>query len=105
MQDVKEKIPFLNSDQREKETAVIGRVSMVAGFREVKLSRSRKFKTRYFPGGKTKDIQYLLVPYLKKSPDNIIIHITTKDLPCKNKDVIYKELSNVKITVNKLRPN
>lgn len=73
MQDVKEKIPFLNSDQRKKETAVIGRVSMVAGFREVKLSRSRKFKTRYFPGGKTKDIQYLLVPYLNKSPDNIII--------------------------------
>ena len=78
---------------------------MLAGLREAKLSRSKRIKVRYFPGGKTEDLQYHLIPYLKKKPDNIIIHIGTNDSPYKTEDLIYKELLNVKETINKFHPN
>ena len=103
-QDAKEKIPVLNSDQWKKGATLVGD-SMLAGLREAKLSRSKRIKVRYFPGGKTEDLQYHLIPYLKKKPDNIIIHIGTNDSPYKTEDLIYKELLNVKETINKFHPN
>ena len=77
--DVKEKIPVLNSYQWKKGTTLIVGDSMLAGLREAKLSRSKRIKVHYFPGGKTDDFQTHLIPYLKKDPDNIIIHIGTND--------------------------
>ena len=68
---------------------------MLAGLREAKLSRSKRIKVRYFPGGKIEDLQYHLIPYLKKESDNIIIHILTNDSPYKTEDFMYKELVNV----------
>ena len=56
-QDAKEKIPVLNSDQWKKGTTLVVGDSMLAGLREAKLSRSKRIKVRYFPGGKTKDLQ------------------------------------------------
>ena len=41
--------------------------SMLTGLREAKLSRSKRIKVRYFPGGKTEDLQDHLIPYLKKA--------------------------------------
>ena len=104
-QDAKEKIPVLNSDQWEKGTILVVGDSMLAGLREAKLSKSKTIKVRYFPGGKTEDLQYHLIPYLKKKPDNIIIHVGTNDSPYKTEDLIYKELLNVKQTINKFHPN
>ena len=104
-QDEKEKIPVLNSDQWKKGTTLVVKDSMLAGLREAKLSRSKRIKVRYFPGGKTEDLQYHLIPYLKKKPDNIIIHVGTNDNPYKTEDLIYKELLNVKETINKFHPN
>ena len=98
-QDTKEKIPVLNSDQWKKGTTLVFGDSMLAGLREAKLSRSKRIKVRYFPGGKTEDLQYHLIPYLKKKPDNIILHIGT------NNSLMYKELLNVKETINKFHPN
>ena len=77
--DAKEKIPVLNSYQWKKGTTLIVGDSMLAGLREAKLSRSKRIKVHYFPGGKTDDFQTDLIPYLKKDPDNIIIHIGTND--------------------------
>ena len=76
-QDLKEKIPVLNSDQWKKRTVLIVGDSILAGLREAKISRIKRIKVRYFPGGKTEDLQYHLISYLKKEPDNIIIHIST----------------------------
>ena len=104
-QDAKEKIPVLNSDQWKKRTTLVVGDSMLAGLREAKLSRSKMIKVHYFPGGKTEDLQYHLIPYLKKKPDNIIIHIGTTDSPYKTEDLIYQELLNVKETINKFDPN
>ena len=84
-QDVKEKIPVLSSDQWKKETTLIVGDSMLARLTETKLYRSKRIKFRYFPGGKA-DLQYHLIPYLKKDPNNIIIHIGTNDSPYKTED-------------------
>ena len=78
---------------------------MLAGLREAKRSRTKRIKVRYFPGGKTEDLQYHLIPYLKKEPDNIIIRIGTNDSPYKTEDFMYKELVNVKETIIKFHPN
>ena len=78
---------------------------MLAGLREAKLSRSKRIKVRYFPGGKTEDLQYHLFPYLKKELDNIIIHIGTNDSSYKTEDFIYKESVNIKETITKVHPN
>ena len=87
-QDAKEKVLVLNSEQWKKGTTLIVGDSMLAGLREGKLSGSKRIKVRYFPGGKTEDFQYYLIPYLKNEPDNIIIHIGTNDIPYKTEDFI-----------------
>ena len=52
---------------------------MIAGLREAKLSSNKKIKVRFFPGTKTEDLMFHLIPNLK----NIIIHIGTNDAPYK----------------------
>ena len=78
---------------------------MLAGLREAKLSRSKMIKVGYFPSGKAEDLHYHLIPYPKKEPDNIIIHIDTNNSPYKTDDFKYKELVNVKETIIKFHPN
>ena len=95
----------LNSEQWKKGTTLIVGDSMLVGSREAKLSRGKRIKLRYFPGGKTEDLQYHLIPCLKKEPDNIIIHFGTNDSPYKTEDFIYKELVNVKEAITKFHPN
>ena len=85
-------------------TLIVGE-SMLAGLREAKISRSKRIKIRYFPERQTEDLQYHLIPYLKKKPDNIIIHTGTNDSPYKTEDFIYKELVTVKETINELHLN
>ena len=77
---------------------------MLAGLREAKLSSNKKIKVSFLPGAKTEDLQYHLIPYLKRKPDNIIIHIDTNDSPYKSEDLIYKDLLNVK-QIHKLHPD
>ena len=78
---------------------------MLAGLRGPKLSRSKRIKVCYFAGGKTGDLHYRLIPYLKKEPENIIIHIGTNNSPYETEDFIYKELVSVKEAINKFHPN
>ena len=40
-----------------------------------KTNPSKKNKVLYFAGGKTEVLQYHLIRYLKKEPDNVIIRI------------------------------
>ena len=78
---------------------------MSAGLSDTKPSRIKRIKVSYFPGAKIEDLQYHLIPYLKKKPDNIIIHIGTNDSPYKTEDFTCKESVNVKETINKLHVN
>ena len=100
--DVKGKILVLSSDQWKIETTLIAGDSVLAGLREAKLSKSKRIKIRYFPGGKTEDVQYHLILYLRKEP---IIHIGINDSSYKTEDFIYKELVNAKETINKFHLN
>ena len=104
-QDVKEKMPVLNSGQWNKGTSLIVEDLMLAGLRETKLSRSKRIQVRYFPGGKTEDLQYHQIRYPKKEPNNIIIHIRTNYSPYKTEDFAYKEMVNAKETITKFHPN
>ena len=101
----KEKDVALNPDEWKKGTTLLIGDSMLARSREAKLSRSKKIKVRFLPGAKTEDLQYHLIPYLKKKLDNIIIHIGTNDNPYNSEDLIYKEFLNVKKTINKHHPD
>ena len=104
-QDKKEKGVALKPDEWKKGTTLVIGDSMLAGFREAKLSRNKKIKVRFFPGAKTEDLQYHPIPYLKKKPGNIIIHIGTNDSPYKSEDLIYKEFLNVKQIIHKHHPD
>ena len=68
---------------------------MIAGLREAKLSSNKKINVQFFPGAKTEDVMFHLIPNLKK-PYNIIIHIETNDAPYKNENVLYEELKQIK---------
>ena len=100
----KEKDVALNPDEWKKGTTLVTGDSMLAGLREEKLSRNKRIKVRFFRGSKTEDLQYHLIPYLKKKPDNIIIHIGTNDSPYKSEDLIYKEFLKAKQTIHKHHP-
>ena len=104
-QDEKEKGVALNPDEWKKGTTLVIGDSMLAGLREAKLSRNEKIKVRFSSGAKTEDLQYHLIRYLKKKPDNIIIHIGTNDSPYKSEDLICKELLNVKQIIYKHHPD
>ena len=67
-QDKKEKGVVLNPDEWKKVTTLVIGDSMLAGLKEAKLSRNKKIKARFFPGAKTEDSEYHLIPYLKKIP-------------------------------------
>ena len=80
---------------------------MLAWSREAKLSRSKRIKVHFFPGGKTEDFTYYhliitILPYLKKEPDNIIIHIGTN---YSSNKMEVGELVTVKETTKKFHPN
>ena len=78
---------------------------MLAGLTEAKLSWSKNIKVRYFPDGKTEDLQFHLIPYLKKKSDNIITYIGINDSPYKTERFTCNELVSVKETIKKHHPN
>ena len=88
--------PPKQSEEWRKYTALITGDSMIAGLREAKLSSNKKIKVRFFPGAKTEDLMFHLIPNLKKNPENIIIHIGANDAPYKNENVLYEELKQIK---------
>ena len=51
---------------------------MIAGLREAKLSSNKKIKVPFFPGAKTEDLMFHLIPNLTFG---IITHFGTNDAP------------------------
>ena len=70
--------------------------SLIAGLREGKLSSNKKIKVLFFPGAKTEDLIFHLIPNLKKKPDKIIIYIGANDAPYQNENVVYDEIKKIK---------
>ena len=60
--------PSKQSEEWRKGTTLITGDSMIASLREAKLSIKKKIKVRFFPGAKTEDLMFHLIPNLKKTP-------------------------------------
>ena len=50
---------------------------MLTGLREAKFFRNKKINVRFFPDGEPEELQYNLIPYVTKIPDNTSICIDT----------------------------
>ena len=61
----------------KKGTTLIVSDPMLSGLKESKMSQKRLIKVRTFHGATIEDMKFFVVPYLKKKPDNIIIHVGT----------------------------
>ena len=59
--------PTKQSGEWRKGTTLVIRDLMIVGLREAKLSSNKKIKVRFFPGAKTEDLMFHLIPNLKKS--------------------------------------
>ena len=68
----------------------------MSSLRESKMSFRRNIKVRFFPGVRTQDMYYYLVPLLHKRPDKIILHDGTNDAPHIKADEMLEELDKLK---------
>ena len=72
---------------------------------EKRLSRNRiNVKVRAFGGSKIEDMYDFLIPFLKKEPRYILLHVGTNDAPYKSPDRILNELILLKQYVEKFLP-
>ena len=88
--------PPKHSEEWRKGTPLITGDSMIAGFRESKLSSNKEDKGAIFSWRKNRRSNVSLNSKSKKKPDNIIIHVETNDAPYKNENVLYEELKQIK---------
>ena len=88
--------PPKHSEEWRKGTPLITGDSMIAGFRESKLSSNKEDKGAIFSWRKNRRSNVSLNPKTKKKPDNIIIHSRMNDAPYKNENVLYEELTQIK---------
>ena len=77
-----EKVTTNNEHWKNGTTLIMGD-STVAGLMEKKMPRNRKFKTRFLPGAKIKDMFHYAIPLLEKKTDYVILHVGTNDAPYK----------------------
>ena len=55
--------------------------SILSGLREYNMSKQKTIKIRIFPVATIDDIKFFIIPHLRKSPDKIVLHVRTNDLP------------------------
>ena len=55
--------------------------SILSGLREYKMSKRKSIKIRTFSGATFRDMQFLIILNLRKSPDKIVLHIGTNYVP------------------------
>ena len=60
-------------------TYLVADDSMLSYIDEKRMPRKFNVKVRSFPGAKTDDMFYYLVPLLEKNPDYVILHVGTND--------------------------
>ena len=90
--------------QWKRGTTLIVGDSMLAGIEQKRISGNRKVKVRIFPGATTHDMCDYLKPLLKKNPDNIVLHIGTKNSVNETSRDIVNGILSLKNFSEKLRP-
>ena len=72
---------------------------MLTGIEEKRISGNRTVKVQIFTGAKTQDMYDYLKPFLKKNPDNIILHIgTNNSVNETSRDILNEILSSKNFT-------
>ena len=71
--------------------------SMISGIDQQRLSvRGRIIKIRSFTGATINDMHGYIKPLLKKSPDNVILHVGTNDAPNSTSRTILDNMLSLK---------
>ena len=71
--------------------------SMISGIDQQRLSvRGRIIKIRSFTGATINDMHGYIKPLLKKSPDNVILHVGTNDVPNSTSRTILDNMLSLK---------
>ena len=93
-----------STKQQKKGTTFVVGESILAGIAEKPISRNRSVKVRIFPGATTHDMYDYLKHLLKKSPDNIILHVGTNNSMNETSRDILIEILSLKNFIEKLCP-
>ena len=79
--------------------------SMISGIDQQRLSvRGRIIKIRSFTGATINDMHGYIKPLLKKSPDNVILHVGTNDVPNSTSRTILDNMLSLKSFIEKTLP-
>ena len=84
-------------------TTLITGSSLLTGVEESRLSKY-KAKVRVFPGAFIDDMYDYIMPLLRKSPSNIILHIGSNDAPFKSSEDIISEMINLEGFIKRVLP-
>ena len=69
------------------------------------MSQKRLIKARTFPGATIQGIKFFAVPYLKKKPDNIIIHVGPNNAPHSSLYKMFHEIQSLRNFILKYLPS
>ena len=89
----------------KKGTTLIVGYSILSGLDESKMSQKRLIKARTFPGATIQGIKFFAVPYLKKKPDNIIIHVGPNNAPHSSLYKMFHEIQSLRNFILKYLPS
>ena len=79
---------------------------MINGINEKRLSINFKsVKVRCFSGATIDDMQFNLIPFLRKKPAALVLHIGTNNLPNETSYQIYNKLLNLLHVIKENNPN
>ena len=87
------------------DTCVIVGDSIITGIDEKSLSKNLLVKVHDFRGVTLADINYHIIPILKKKPDVIILHVGTNDSVSRTSREILDDMLQLKSAITKTLPN
>ena len=88
--------------QWRKGTTLIAGDSLLYGLDEKRL---RNAKVRMFPGCTIEDLEFHIIPLLRRCPSNIIIHIGAKNAKNDTSAVIIQKLKKLKANILQMLPS
>ena len=65
------------------------------------MSKWKAIKVRTFPSATTGDIKFFVIPYLRKNPDKIVLHIGTNDAPHATPKEMFNAIIDLKSFIQK----
>ena len=76
----------------------------MSGLRELKMSKRKTIKVRTFPGATIGDINFFVVPHLRKNPDKIVFHVGINDASHATPKEMFSSIKDLKLFIQKYAP-